>query len=61
MYINFGKLASLKCRIEYMIKRVGGGRGERGYSYMKVVYMCRPEFENGGLGSGKFQINLFEF
>ena len=19
-----------------------------GYSYMKVVYMCRPEFENGG-------------
>ena len=20
-----------------------------GCSYMKVVYMCRPEFENGGL------------
>ena len=19
------------------------------YSYMKAVYMCRPEFENGGL------------
>ena len=60
MYINFGKLASLKCRIEYIIKRVVGGGG-RGYSYMKVVYMCRPEFENGGLGSGKFQTNLFEF
>ena len=26
----------------------GGGRG--GYSYMKVAYMCRPEFENGGGG-----------
>ena len=24
---------------------VGGGA----YSYMKVIYMCRPEFENGGI------------
>ena len=40
-----------KSMIKNRYKRIphSAPRGVRGYSYMKVVYMCRPEFENGGL------------
>ena len=32
--------------------RAGGGYGGDRYSNMKLVYMCRIGFKNGGLGSG---------
>ena len=31
----------------------GGGGGAEGHSYMKVVYMYRPAFKNGGGGLGR--------